>query len=91
MEHEIRLIWPVTGKASIDARVGYLERKHAHFSQRDFSGFVGNFNFNWAVTGKTRITASWARDLSNSQTANLSILPGFDAFSSSYAISNRFS
>ena len=69
MEHELRLIWPVTGKRSIDARVGHFARNHAHFPQRDFEGFVGNFNLNWAVTGKTRITAGWARDLFNFQLA----------------------
>src|SRR5688500_4018523 len=63
MEHDVRLIWPVTGKASIDARAGYLKREHVHFPQRDFAGFVGNFNLNWAITSKTRVTASWARQL----------------------------
>jgi exopolysaccharide biosynthesis operon protein EpsL len=90
LENEMRLIWPVTGKASIDARVGYLERKHAHFAERDFAGFVGNFNFNWAITSKTRVTASWVRDLSNSQTANAFIQSGFTPFSSSYTVGNRF-
>ncbi|MEO6562835.1 MAG: outer membrane beta-barrel protein, partial [Nitrosospira sp.] len=91
LENEMRLIWPVTGKASIDARVGYLERKHAHFAQRNFAGFVGNFNFNWAITGKTSIKASWARDLANSQTASNFRLFGFAPFSSSYAVNNHFS
>ena len=71
MEHELRLIWPVTGKASIDARAGHYAREHAHFPQRDFDGFVGNFNLNWAVTSKTRVVLGWARDL-----ANLQIAPG---------------
>ena len=91
LENEMRLIWPVTGKTSIDARVGYLERKHVHFAQRDFAGFVGHFNYNWAITSKTRVTASWGRDLFNSQTASAFTLIGFDAFSSSYVVNNRFS
>jgi exopolysaccharide biosynthesis operon protein EpsL len=90
MEHDLHVIWPITGKTSIDARVGHLERKHAHFHQRDFSGIVGNFNLNWAVTGKTRITASWSRELFNSQTSRNFQLSGFELFSSSYAINNRF-
>jgi exopolysaccharide biosynthesis operon protein EpsL len=91
MEHELRLIWPITGKTSIEARVGHFERKHAHFSQRDFSGFVGNFNVNWTVTSKTRITAGWARDLSNFQTAPSFLFGNLAQFSSSYAITDRFS
>ncbi|SEK25946.1 XrtB/PEP-CTERM-associated polysaccharide biosynthesis outer membrane protein EpsL [Nitrosovibrio tenuis] len=90
-EHDVQLVWPVTSKTSIDARAGHVERKHAHFSQRDFSGFVGNFNFNWAVTSKTRLTASWARDLSNFQTASNFQLSQFQLFSSSYVAINRFS
>jgi exopolysaccharide biosynthesis operon protein EpsL len=91
MEHELKLVWPITGKTSIDGRVGHFQRKHAHFSQRDFSGFVGNFNINWAVTGKTRITAGWARDISNFQTAPNFLFQDFAVFSSSYATTNRFS
>ena len=91
MEHELRLVWPVTTKTSINARVGHFARKHAHFAQRDFSGFVGNFDFNWAITAKTRITAAWARDLANFQTASNFLFQDFAQFSSSYATSNRFS
>ena len=79
MEHELRLVWPVTTKTSINARVGHFARKHAHFSQRDFSGFVGNFDINWAITAKTRITAAWARDISNFQTASKLSISGFRA------------
>jgi exopolysaccharide biosynthesis operon protein EpsL len=92
MEHELRMLWPVTGKTSIDARVGYLSREHKHFPQRDFAGFVGNFNLNWAVTSKVRVTASWARQLSNYQTVGSAFLnPNFARFSSSFVSSNRFS
>lgn len=92
MEHELRLLWPITGKSSVDARVAYLERDHVHFPQRDFDGFVGNFNLNWALTSKTRLTASWARQLSNFQTAAFAFQhPVFERFSSSYVASNRFS
>ncbi|MDQ3185481.1 MAG: putative exosortase B-associated extracellular polysaccharide biosynthesis transporter EpsL [Pseudomonadota bacterium] len=90
MEHEMRLVWPVTGKTSIDARAAYLARDHAHFPQRDFSGFVGNFNVNWAATGKIRVNAGWARDLSNFQTAPNFQFVGFRSFSSSYLASDRF-
>lgn len=92
MEHEVRLIWPITSKTSIDARAGYLSREHEHFPQRDFSGFVGHFNLNWAVTSKTRLTAGWTRQLSNFQTAAFAFnSPVFQRFSSSYLTADRFS
>jgi exopolysaccharide biosynthesis operon protein EpsL len=90
MEHEVRLIWPVTGKASITARAGHFRREHAHFPVRDFGGFVGNFDLNWAITSKTRITAGWARQLSNYQTAFAFQHPEFQRFSSSFIATDRF-
>lgn len=91
MEHGLQLKWPMTGKISIDAKGAHLSRKHDHFPQRDFSGFIGNFDFNWEVTSKTRVTASWARELTNFQTASNIQLNQFQTFSSSYATTNRFS
>jgi exopolysaccharide biosynthesis operon protein EpsL len=91
MEHDLRLVWPVTAKTRIEARVGHLTREHAHFHQRDFSGFVGNFHLNWDITSKTRITAGWSHDLFNSQTARDFLLTRFEPFSSSYAVADRFS
>jgi exopolysaccharide biosynthesis operon protein EpsL len=91
MEHELRLVWPVTGKTSIDGRVGHLARNHAHFPQRDFDGFVGNLNLNWGVTAKTRVLIGWARDLVNFQLApgQFAGSPIFQQFSSSYVAANR--
>lgn len=93
MEHEAHLVWPVSGKTSIDARAGHLQRNHNNFSQRDFSGFVGYFNLNYAMTGKTRLAASWARTLGNFQTAadGSGFNTIFDPFASSYLKTDRFS
>ncbi len=92
LEHEVRLVWPVTAKSSIEGRAGYLQREHAHFPQRDFNGFVGNFNLNWAITEKTRLMASWSHDLINFQTAaDFQLNPLlFQRWSSSYAVTDRF-
>ncbi len=91
LEHELRLIWLVTGKASIDARAGHYSREHTHIPQRDFDGFVGNFNLNWAVTSKTRVLLGWARDLGNMQLAPGSFRnsPYFEPFSASFTATNR--
>jgi exopolysaccharide biosynthesis operon protein EpsL len=91
LEHELRLIWLVTGKASIDARAGHYSREHTHIPQRDFDGFVGNFNLNWAVTSKTRVLVGWARDLGNMQLAPGSFQnsPYFEPYSASFTASNR--
>jgi exopolysaccharide biosynthesis operon protein EpsL len=91
MEHELRMNWPITGKSSIDGRVGHYARNHPHFPQRDFSGFVGNFSVNWGVTEKTRVSVGWTRDLSNFQLAPGSFQPErfYQPFSASYVVSDR--
>lgn len=78
-ENEVRLFWALTGKATLDARAAHFERTHAHFSQRDYGGNVGNLNLNWEITAKTRLTASLAREMSSYQTAT-----------SSYSVADRF-
>jgi exopolysaccharide biosynthesis operon protein EpsL len=67
-ENEVRLIWPVTGKTTIDARAAYMDRSHDHFSERDFAGGVGNLNVKWEITGKTALTAGLSRELTSYQT-----------------------
>lgn len=93
MEHEVRLIWPITAKFGFEGSVGHLQREHLHFPRRDFGGVVGGVNFNWSVTAKTRISASWSHRLYNSQTSLLFRLPdpNYQPFSSSYVVSDRFS
>ena len=92
MEHELRMHWPVTVKTSIEGRVGYLDRQHAHFPQRDFAGFVGDLNINWLLTSKLQLTGGWSRQLSNYQTAPFAFQNSiYERFSSSYIATNRFS
>ena len=68
LENEVHLIWPVTAKTTVDARAAYLSRTHAHFSERDYAGVVGNLNVNWAITDKTSLTAGFGHELSSYQT-----------------------
>lgn len=67
-QHEVRLSWSVSEKTTVDARIGYLSRKNPGYSQRDYSGTVGDFNVQWAATGKLRFQALVSRGLN----ANLS-------------------
>ena len=92
MHHDFRVRWPITAKTSIEGGVGYLQRKHAHFSQRDFAGFVGDLNINWLLTSKLQLTGGWSRQLSNYQTAPFAFQNSiFERFSSSFMAINRFS
>ena len=63
-EADVLLKWPVTAKTAVEARLGHLERTHPGAPQRDFSGLVGSATVSWDITGKTRLMAQAAHDLS---------------------------
>lgn len=63
-ETDVLVQWPVSGRTSVAARLGHLERRHATDTARDFSGIVGSATVAWQVTGKTRLVAGFGRDLS---------------------------
>jgi len=62
-EADVQLNWPVTGKTTVNARLGHLKREHEAATQMDFSGAVGGASVNWEITGKTRLIAGYTHDL----------------------------
>ncbi len=79
-EIEAKLNWLLTGKSTINAKVGYLNRKHPNFSRRDFGGMVGTVDYIWDVTGKIRIDSRLERSLI-----------AYQDFDSSYYVNRQFS
>ena len=73
-ENEVRLIWPVTEKTTIDARAAHIERTHEHFGDRDYAGNVGALNVSWQVTDKTSVMAGFGRELSSYQSTDSSYI-----------------
>ncbi|MBL0420192.1 outer membrane beta-barrel protein [Ramlibacter sp. AW1] len=61
--------WPVTGRTTIDGRLGWLERTHDNAPAFDFDGVIGNINANWEITGKTALAAGIERDLGSYEAA----------------------
>lgn len=60
------LHWVLTGKTTMDARVGYTKREHEQFPQRDFDGLTGRVSFDWFVASKTLLNfAAWRETLGN--------------------------
>lgn len=80
-ETEVRAAWRMSGHSTLDARMGYFERRHDHFAQRDYSGAVGSLTGNWNPTGKLKITVTAGRDLLSYQETTVD-------YSSSYYVSN---
>ena len=64
---ELRLRWLATPKSRLDLNLGYLDREHEHYAQRDFSGAVGSLDYNWDVSGKFRLNAGFRQDLNSYQ------------------------
>jgi exopolysaccharide biosynthesis operon protein EpsL len=62
-EADLALKWVLTGKTSLDAQLGHLQRTHAGAPARDFSGPIGSATVNWNATGKTTVVAGLARYL----------------------------
>jgi len=71
-EHEFKLVWPITGKTTIQSRVSYFDRAHDGLAARDFSGFVGQLEATWKPTGKTTVDGGVARNLGDYQTRDIS-------------------
>jgi exopolysaccharide biosynthesis operon protein EpsL len=68
-ETEAKFNWRLTGKSTIDAKLGYVDRQHDHFSQRDYDGMVGKVEYQWATTDKLQINTSLGRNLFSFQEA----------------------
>jgi exopolysaccharide biosynthesis operon protein EpsL len=63
-EVELAARWALTGKTTLDGRIGHVKREHSAAPQLDFSGMRAALNANWEVTGKTRLTGGWMHDIS---------------------------
>ncbi len=53
----------------IDAKLGYIDRIHDHFSRRDFSGAISRLLWHWTPTGKLQFDLSLSRNLHSFQEA----------------------
>jgi exopolysaccharide biosynthesis operon protein EpsL len=68
-ESDLRLHWVVSGKLTADINAGFVERTHPHFAQRNFSGPQAGASLNWAISGKTSLSAELSRRLGAYQTS----------------------
>lgn len=55
--------WVVTGKSTLDARLGYTNRTHKQVPQRNFSGATGRLSYDWTPGAKTLLNFSAWREL----------------------------
>lgn len=62
-ETELKVAWNVSGNSTLNGRLSALDRRHEHFSQRDFSGTTGQLDYTWTPTSKLRLAFSARRDI----------------------------
>jgi len=75
-EHEFSLDWRPLPGTTVLARLAHLDRSHAGFAVRDFSGLRGQLSANWPLTGKTRLEAGLVRELGSYQADSASYYEG---------------
>ena len=91
-EVETKLDWILSGKSRLNVRASYVTRDHDHFSERDYSGLVGNIDFSWSPTAKIRMIFSAASNLSTYQTGDASYTRNtIFSIKPIYALSNKIS
>lgn len=77
-EQEIRANWPLSGKTTLQGRLGHVAREHEHFPARDYSGMVGNLSLALRATDKVLLTGTAGHELG-----------AYQSNASSYASTNR--
>jgi exopolysaccharide biosynthesis operon protein EpsL len=83
--------WLISGKSTIDARLGYTSRVFNQFGQRDFHGPTGNLNFLLEVGSKTTLLTEIYRELVAYEALPGSFAPTYSDFTATYVITNGLS
>jgi len=73
-DSEADLLWLITPKTTASLLVGYRNRTHPNFSQRNFSGVIANAKLGWAISAKTAVGATWTRDIGAYQTSSTNFI-----------------
>lgn len=55
--------WILGEKSDLFGRLTYLDRRHDHFAQRDFSGTAGEVRYAWKPTSKLSLNLSARREI----------------------------
>jgi exopolysaccharide biosynthesis operon protein EpsL len=63
-ESELKFVWKLSGRSTLNGRLAWLARHHEHFARLDYSGPVGGLDYNWTATGRLRLDASAKRTIS---------------------------
>jgi exopolysaccharide biosynthesis operon protein EpsL len=79
-EHEFRADFLPTATTNVQARMSHFNREHTNVPSRDFSGWQGEVNAGWAVTGKTTLAGGFVKELNSYQTNVDNYYDGYRVF-----------
>jgi exopolysaccharide biosynthesis operon protein EpsL len=80
----------VTGRSTLDARLGYTKREHEQFPQRDFKGATARLGYDWTVTGRVLLNfQAWRETQGYGFTTTA--LQNLQDTSASYVVATGFS
>lgn len=69
-ETEARVLWRISGRSSLDGRLGYVKREYNNFGERNYNGAVGRLDYLWTPTGKLQVNVGVGRNLYSFQEAS---------------------
>lgn len=70
LENTLSATWAISRATQAEFTLGHRSRSNPHYAQRDYSDFLGSARLNWTLSGKTAISAGWARELGSFETAD---------------------
>ena len=73
-DNELRADWAIGRDSQAQFRLGYRNRSHPNYPQRDFAGITGGATLNWNFSPKTALTAGWTRELGSLRDGGLQLL-----------------
>jgi hypothetical protein len=71
-ETRLTMLWPISGNATMNASIGYVDRNDSTYLQRNYSGLVGGIKLQKDLHGQHKLAISYDRRLSLFQTNTIS-------------------
>ena len=63
VDNILNATWAISRDTRAEFSLGHRSRSHPNYPQRDFNDFMGSARLNFALSGKTGISAGWTREV----------------------------
>ncbi len=62
-ETELKLLWNLSGRSSLNGRLRHVSRTYSTFASRDYARNVGSLVWSWAISGKLNLDVGYLQDV----------------------------